>query len=119
MDKRLWIAIAVLLVVLMASSAYAVKTGAVPSDETEMQYARRVLARIWQKYGYVLTVTAGRDGTHMAQSKHYLGLAEDYRTRGIPADTLARMIDEARRSLGSDYDVVNEDDHLHVEYDPK
>lgn len=117
-DKRLIIAIVLVLVLLM-SSRYIVKAGASPSAEPEIEYARRVLARIWSRNGLLLTVTSGRDGTHSAQSLHYLGLAEDYRTRDIPSSTLQAMVSEARAALGPNYDLVIESDHLHVEYDPK
>lgn len=72
------------------------------------------------KYGITPTITSAVDGTHMANSKHYTGDALDWRiwesdARGLTASIAAEM----RYYLGSDYDVVLEKDHIHVEYDPK
>lgn len=117
---RTWaiVAVAVLLVLLMKTPAFATKPGALLSTRPEIDYARRILARVWASRGYTLTVTSGLDSTHSAQSLHYEGLAEDYRTRDVAPSDLPTMIAEVRAILGSDYDVVLERDHLHVEYDP-
>jgi hypothetical protein len=115
----IWIAVAVLIMVLLVKTpAFATKPGALLSTRPEMEYARRVLARVWSAHGYQLTVTSGLDSTHSAQSLHYEGLAEDYRTRDVAPSELPKMIAEARAILGADYDVIVESDHLHVEYDP-
>jgi len=118
-DKRIWIAIIVVAILLWSRPVFAVKPGALVSNEPAIEYARRILARIWQRYGYTLTLTSGLDSTHSAQSKHPLGLAEDYRTRDVTPSDLSDMIDDTRATLGRDYDIVLESDHLHVEYDPK
>lgn len=112
------VAVVVLLVLLMKTPAFATKPGALLSTRPEMEYARRILARVWSNHGYQLTVTSGLDSTHSAESLHYAGLAEDYRTRDVAASDLQTMVAEARAILGRDYDVVLESDHLHVEYDP-
>ena len=114
------IVVAVVVFIMIAGRAvFAVKPGAVLSTSDEITYARNVLAGVWARYGYQLTVTSGIDGDHMQQSKHYEGLAEDYRTRDVTPSDLSRMIAEARSILGSGYQVLNEVDHLHVEYDPR
>jgi hypothetical protein len=119
-DRMVVIAIAVvIMVLLMKTPAFATKPGALLSTRPEMDYARRILARIWTAHGYQLTVTSGLDSTHSAESLHYEGLAEDYRTRDVAPSQLSGMVSEARAILGRDYDVVLESDHLHVEYDPK
>lgn len=108
-----------LYLLLRQQVAFAVKPGAILGSEPAMEHARRIIAQIWARHGFRLTVTSGLDGSHSAQSKHYLGLAEDYRTRDVPRIVVAQMAAEIRADLGSDYDVVVESDHLHVEYDPK
>jgi hypothetical protein len=60
-------------------------------------------------------ITSARDGVHQEDSFHYKGQAIDLRTHHV-LDALTR---EIKRSLGVDYDVINEGDHIHVEYDPK
>jgi len=65
-------------------------------------------------------VTSVADGKHGTNSLHYKGRAFDLRTRDIPiairptlfADLCARL-----RPLG--FDVIDEEDHFHCEYDPK
>jgi len=96
----------------------AVKPGAVVNSVPEMEYARRVVADVFNRNSYQLTITSGIDGTHAATSLHYSGRAEDYRTRDVHPLDLPRMVAEIRSILGSAYDVILESDHLHVEYDP-
>ena len=75
-------------------------------------------ARVWQLHGMSqLTITSANDGTHKPGSKHYDGDAVDLRTWSLP--DLLGMADQLRQDLGPDYDVVIEQDHLHIEYDPK
>jgi len=105
---------------LIASrNVFAVKPGVVLGSMPEMEYARRIVARVYERSGYQLTVTSGYDGSHSAVSLHYKGLAEDYRTRDLRPGDLDRIVAEIRATLGSDYDVIVEADHLHVEYDPE
>lgn len=73
--------------------------------------------------GGTAVVTSARDGTHGATSRHYLGLAVDVRSQGAgrvgapidesPATWVARL----KQYLGRDYDVIEEVDHIHIEYD--
>lgn len=107
------------VLLLRNRTVFAVKPGVILDSKPEMEYARRHVARVWQSRGFPLTVTSGLDGRHSAQSKHYVGLAEDYRTRDVPKSMVEQMASEIRAVLGRDYDVVVESDHLHVEYDPK
>jgi len=65
------------------------------------------------------TVTSICDGTHSAHSLHYVGLAADIRSRHIPVDKIQAVALELRVALGKGYDVVVENTHLHIEYDPK
>src|SRR3989304_4563403 len=60
-------------------------------------------------------VTSGKDGTHMATSLHYQGLAIDLRTR----DFVERWGFLLESQLGHGWDVVVEKDHIHLERDPK
>jgi len=69
-------------------------------------------------YGAELVITSALDGKHMDGSLHYKGLAIDVRSRDVSGrePSIAR---DLRAALGSDYDVVIEPDHFHIEYDPK
>lgn len=66
-----------------------------------------------------IVITSGTDSKHMPGSRHYSGDALDLRRSNIPPKWLDRYLTQLRGRLGSDYDVVLEHDHIHVEYDPK
>jgi len=104
---------------LASRTVFAVKPGVVLGSMPEMEYARRIVARVYARFGYELTVTSGYEGSHDAASLHYKGLAEDYRTRDLRPGDVERIASEIRAMLGTDYDVIVETNHLHVEFDPK
>lgn len=62
-----------------------------------------------------LFISSTYEGNHGAGSLHYADQAFDF-TRPILAST---SVSQLRVKLGKDFDVVIEDDHIHVEYDPK
>jgi len=62
-------------------------------------------------------VTSVSDSKHMPGSLHYIGQAADLRMPGLNAK--AAVLAELKSRLGSDYDVLIEADHIHVEYQPK
>lgn len=64
-------------------------------------------------------VTAGRDGVHQIQSKHYTDEALDLRRFHLEPHEVEPVVQGLKQALGKDFDVVLEHDHLHVEYDPK
>ena len=63
-------------------------------------------------------ITSANDRVHSAGSLHYSGLAMDFRTRDIPAELRKSFSEKVKSALGSEFDVVLESDHLHVEFDP-
>ncbi len=68
--------------------------------------------------GFDVVITSGTDGKHMRQSKHYDGNALDIRTVNIPRTARAPYLAQLRVRLGEDYDVIDEGNHIHIEYDP-
>ena len=63
---------------------------------------------------------------HSPKSKHYLGLAVDFRTKHLLNDTLKLLVlNEVKRQLSPlGFDVIleslgKENEHLHLEWDPK
>ena len=70
-----------------------------------------------QDYDFVLT--EGTGGKHSRASLHYIGNAVDIRTNVIQVDKQRGVTDEIQARLNSDYDVVLEKDHIHLEYQPK
>jgi hypothetical protein len=80
--------------------------------------AIQICAIICADYRQRLIVTSITDGNHSAKSLHRFGLAFDFRTRDWSADTKDYLIKTMQTSLGHSYDVVDEPDHGHVEFDP-
>jgi hypothetical protein len=75
---------------------------------------------VFGRYGIQPTITSAMDGTHMATSKHYTGDALDWRIwESDAAGVTGSILGELQYYLGSDYDVILEKDHIHIEYDPK
>lgn len=66
---------------------------------------------------YSMTITSACDGKHMENSKHYSGNAIDIRTFDMNFAIYNKHL--IQNILGNDYDVVLEDNHIHIEYDPK
>ena len=67
-------------------------------------------------------LSSGVDRKHGVKSLHYVGLAVDITWEGFQYanGTLNKDIrDELKYILGPHYDVVLEDDHVHIEYQPK
>lgn len=86
----------------------------------QMFYASIVVEQTYKRYGFAeCTIVSGTDSKHKDGSLHYEGEALDYRIWHILRESLDRMAEEIRGRLGPDYDVVVEEDHLHIEYQPK
>ena len=73
--------------------------------------------------GGIVWITSANDSDHKYGSLHYENLAFDIRIRnivGIIEFPLAARAwaEQMRIALGDDYEVILEDTHLHVEYDP-
>jgi len=66
-------------------------------------------------FGDEIVITSTFEGNHSPGSLHYANLAVDIR-RTDKSDTVCQVI---RQELGSNYDVISEHNHIHIEYDPK
>ena len=80
---------------------------------------RRKLKKIAQTVsacdGQELVITSTYEGNHSESSLHYVNLAIDIRRD----QAMSYSFKELKRTLGADYDVVQEANHIHIEYDPK
>lgn len=85
----------------------------------QMALAAYMVDSLSYRLGIACTITSGSDSTHKDGSLHYTGNALDFRSRDIPPQKMVMLIHKIRASLGADFDVVEEKDHLHIEYDPK
>jgi len=64
-------------------------------------------------------LTSTYDGTHSTGSLHYSNDAVDVRIPRAPMEEVVQAVEDLKRILGKDYDVLLESDHIHVEFDPK
>ena len=75
-----------------------------------------IAAGILGDYGEELVITSTYEGNHSAGSLHYANQAYDIR---MPDKETTALSLELMTRLGSNFDVVIERDHIHIEYDPK
>lgn len=84
-----------------------------------------VVEEILATYRCPCIITSANDGRHSYNSWHYKGRALDFRTKYTKLDGKEHeFCREVARALGPEFDVVLEavgtnNEHLHVEYDPK
>ena len=89
----------------------------------QMVLAAVIVERIYDSYRCDCVITSANDSKHGKDSLHYRGRALDFRTKNYTGDKQA-LRDEIKEALGADFDVILEDlggdnEHIHVEYDPK
>lgn len=65
----------------------------------------------------VFVVTSAHDGRHSSGTLHDDGLAIDLRVWEFTEAERRAVCEEMADRLGDSYDVVDETDHIHVEYD--
>lgn len=85
----------------------------------EMILAVLIVTAVFHEYDVDAVITSATDGKHSSGSLHYAGCAVDFRTRDLPESTRTTLAADVRSALGASYDVVLEDTHLHVEFQPK
>jgi hypothetical protein len=73
---------------------------------------------IFGKYGSPLVITSLVDGKHSPTSRHYVGLAVDFRIWYIETHE-QQVTQELQKALGADYSVRLEEDHIHVSFKPR
>lgn len=78
-----------------------------------------VANEVFFELGKNCTVTSVTDSKHGYGSLHYVGLAFDLRTKHISKGEVVKVARELKRRLTKEYDVVVEETHIHVEYQPK
>lgn len=85
----------------------------------EMLLGLIIAEQVFTGHGASLVVTEATGGKHKLGSLHFVGLAADLRTRGVPVLTVQEIAADLRSILGPQYDVVVEADHVHLEFQPK
>ena len=74
---------------------------------------------VYRQHGVNMVMTCGTDSKHSKNSLHYCGLAFDIRINGIPGYKIEKIVHDLTESLGDEFDVVLERNHIHVEYQPE
>ena len=77
------------------------------------------IAMIFARNGYPFVITEKDGGKHMDGSLHYTGFAIAFRSWVVHVAKRPALLAQLKRALGSDWDVIEEDDHFHAEYQPK
>jgi hypothetical protein len=70
-------------------------------------------------FKYECVATSMNDSSHHETSRHYLGMATDFRIRHLPEDVDIQVAEEITRRLGKHYYVALKVDHIHVSYKPR
>lgn len=84
----------------------------------EILLAILIAAPIFSKHGSELVITSLVDGAHAPTSRHYIGMAVDFRIWYL-GDKVELAAQELREALGPDYYVRVETTHIHVSYKPR
>jgi hypothetical protein len=61
-------------------------------------------------------VTSGLEGDHSPRSRHYVGLAVDFRIRHLIIGKQIRAFELLKKRLGPEYFVKHEATHIHVQF---
>ena len=73
---------------------------------------------IWRKHGKNMVITSGLEGKHCKNSRHFAGMALDLRSLNLDRNARSQVRNELAGALGSEYWILMENDHIHVEYNP-
>ncbi len=86
----------------------------------EILLAIAVANDIYKMWGVLDTVvTSVTDGVHSRGSLHYIGHAVDLRIYNFDEDEKLGVVNSLRDALTDEYDVVLEERHIHIEFQPK
>lgn len=85
--------------------------------QSELLFAIMVAKEVYLNHGYDLVITSLNDAEHSETSLHYNGCAVDLRTTVInPNEDWDRIAKQIGRRLNKHYDVINEWNHIHIEF---
>ncbi|MEM6860567.1 MAG: hypothetical protein AAF627_07420 [Myxococcota bacterium] len=89
----------------------------------ELAIAANIIDGIFEEFGHKdpdtgahTVITSGVEGEHSRTSRHYVGLALDFRRRHLPKKD-ARLIASAMNArLGSEFVVLLKSTHFHIQF---
>lgn len=90
--------------------------------QPQMRLVLKYVDIVYESFGQEPVITAGTESTndnkfiHSAGSYHPFGFALDFRTRYFTKDVIDEIVETLKINLGSEYDVIYEGNHLHIEF---
>jgi len=100
-----------------------IKSGRLGADntglKTEALLGLMVVSFYFMERGWPCRQTSGLEGKHGRNSLHFAGLAFDIGKSGVPGVFLSKVRDDLATRLGDQFDVVEEGDHWHIEFQPE
>ena len=85
----------------------------------EIYQALDLATAVFDGIGKDCIVTSARNGKHTATySRHYSGMAVDLRRKHLTLEQTENMRQLLTDTLGSDFTVILESTHFHVQYKP-
>ena len=85
----------------------------------EILLAIQIAYSVWPQH-IDMVITSGTELGDFRKkgSKHLSGQAIDIRTHGLDRELVYDLTTFIQDALGTDYDVVLESNHIHIEFDP-
>lgn len=85
----------------------------------EMVLAATIVSSIFDDMEKDCIITSAVDSKHGYGSLHFAGCALDFRIRHLEDGEAERIVMFMKDVLGQDFDVVLEETHIHLEFQPK
>ena len=88
--------------------------------QPQMALAYTIASVVYMRHGSRCVITSAKDGVHGFNSLHKrdgICRALDLRTHDILPAVVIDVHKELKEALGEQFDVVLEDDHIHIEFD--
>ena len=85
----------------------------------EMILGCLIVDAVYAKAGYECVATSINDSDHAATSRHYQGMAVDFRINHLPSGYALQISNSIQDALGIQYYVLLESNHIHVSYKPR
>jgi hypothetical protein len=84
----------------------------------EIVIAMMIACEVYREFGLDMVGTSLTDGKHGAHSHHLKGMAVDLGVTGMTAQQRQDCAAEITARLSAQYQVIDEGDHIHLEFDP-
>lgn len=82
----------------------------------ELNLGLMIAKEVYLDHSQELVITSGTEGKHKRNSRHYIGLAADLRTRYFKNGETDKVVLDLRKALGDEFYIKKEADHIHMQY---